>query len=53
MEGYDCYKLELTKKKDMNSHYSRLIIWVIKDNFVPVVLDYYEEDDPNLLVKNA
>lgn len=51
MEGYDCYKLELTRKKDNDSHYSRLIIWVIKENFVPVVIDYYDEDDPGHLLK--
>jgi len=33
MEGYDCYKIELTRKKDSDSHYSRLIMWVIKENF--------------------
>jgi len=51
MEGYDCYKIELTKKKDVNSYYSRIIMWVIKENFVPVVLDYYDEDDPDRLLK--
>jgi len=23
-----------------------LIIWVIKENFVPIAIDYYDEDDP-------
>jgi len=46
MEGYDCYKLELTRKPDSDVSYSRLIMWVIKENFVPVVIDYYDEDDP-------
>jgi outer membrane lipoprotein-sorting protein len=51
MMGYDCYKVELTRKPDSDVSYSRLIMWVIKDNFVPVVIDYYEEDDPNLQEK--
>ena len=51
MEGYDCYKLELTRVPDSNLSYSRLIMWVIKDNFVPVVVDYYHEDDPNRWLK--
>ncbi len=51
MEGYDCYKLELTRNKDSDSHYSRLIIWVIKENFVPVAIDYYDENNPNHLLK--
>jgi outer membrane lipoprotein-sorting protein len=48
MERYDCYKLELTRKPDSDVSYSRLIMWVIKENFVPVVIDYYDEDDPTL-----
>ncbi len=51
MEGYDCYKLELTRVADSDLSYSRLIIWVIKDNFVPVVIDYYDEDDPDRWLK--
>jgi outer membrane lipoprotein-sorting protein len=51
MEGYDCYKVELTRKPDSDVSYSRLIMWVIKDNFVPVVIDYYDEDDPTLQEK--
>ena len=47
MEGYDCYKLELTIKPDSDMSYSRMIMWVIKENFVPIVIDYYDEDDPS------
>jgi len=48
MEGHDCYKLELTRKQNSSISYSRLIMWVIKENFVPIVIDYYDEDDPAL-----
>jgi len=51
MERYNCYKLELTKKKNVASQYSRLIMWIIKENFVPVAVDYYDEDDPNRWLK--
>ncbi|UCE04895.1 MAG: outer membrane lipoprotein-sorting protein [bacterium] len=47
MEGYECYKLELTHKKDADVSYSRVIMWIIKENFYPIVIDYYDEDDPN------
>lgn len=47
IEGYDCYKLELTRKPNSDISYSRLIMWVIKENFYPFVIDYYDEDDPN------
>ncbi|MGD8537559.1 MAG: outer membrane lipoprotein-sorting protein [Candidatus Aminicenantes bacterium] len=50
-EGYDCYKLELTRKPESDLSYSRLIIWVIKENFVPIVIDYYDEDDPSRNIK--
>jgi outer membrane lipoprotein-sorting protein len=51
MEGHDCYKIELIRKKDSDLSYSRIIMWVIKKNFVPVVMDYYSENDPGLCEK--
>jgi outer membrane lipoprotein-sorting protein len=47
MEGHDCYNLELIRKPDGDVSYSRLIMWVIKENFVPIVIDYYSDDDPD------
>lgn len=51
IEGYQCYKLELTKKKTSDSHYSKITMWVIQGNYVPVVLDYYNEDNPDRVSK--
>jgi len=45
-EDKDCFVLELTKKKEADSHYSRLIMYVLKENFIPIVVDYFHEDDP-------
>jgi len=45
MMDQECYVLELTRKPDASMSYSRLIMWVTKDNFYPIVIDYYEEDD--------
>jgi outer membrane lipoprotein-sorting protein len=50
-EGELCYKLELTRKEDSDAGYSRLIVWVEKENYVPLVIDYYHEKDPELLEK--
>ena len=50
-EGYDCYKIEMRKKENVESGYSRLIIWVIKDTFIPIAIDYYDRDNPELLLK--
>jgi outer membrane lipoprotein-sorting protein len=50
-EGQDCYKLELIRKQESGSSYSRLIMWIIKENFLPVVIDYFDEKDPAYLLK--
>jgi len=31
--------------------YSRLIMWIMKDNFLPIVIDYYDEDDSQRCIK--
>lgn len=46
-----CYKLELTIKKDAESGYSRMVMWINKENFVPLQIDYYDENDPTLHLK--
>jgi len=51
MEKIDCYRLELTRKPDSDMTYSRVLMWVIKENFFPVVLDYFNEHDPGLWEK--
>lgn len=51
MEGHDCFKLELTRKQESDISYSRLIMWVIKENYYPIVIDYYDEDDTSLWEK--
>lgn len=50
-DGYECYKVELTRKPDSDISYSRLLVWVIKENFYPIVIEYYDEKDPNYLQK--
>jgi len=50
-EGYDCYKIEMLKKEGIESGYSRLIMWIIKDSFVPITIDYYDAENPEILLK--
>ncbi|GAI13402.1 unnamed protein product, partial [marine sediment metagenome] len=50
-EVYDCYKIEMIRKEGSETGYSRLIMWIIKDNFFPVVIDYYDRKNPELLLK--
>ncbi|MBN2410988.1 outer membrane lipoprotein-sorting protein [candidate division KSB1 bacterium] len=51
-KGHECYKLELSKKPGSGSAYSKLVMWVIKENFVPVYIDYYNEDNPDRVEKS-
>jgi outer membrane lipoprotein-sorting protein len=46
LDGELCYKIELQRKQDSNLSYSRLVMWVVKNNFVALMVDYYHEDDP-------
>ncbi len=50
-EGRQCYKLELTRKSESSASYSRIVMWVDKEYMVPLVIDYYHEDDPKLMEK--
>jgi outer membrane lipoprotein-sorting protein len=50
-EGELCYRLQLTRKPKSTSGYSKLMMWVDKEDFVPLVIDYYHDDDSTLLEK--
>jgi len=43
-----CFKVELIRNPDSDQTYSRLVLWIVKENFVPIVIDYYSENDPTL-----
>lgn len=50
-EGRQCYKLELTRRPESSAGYSRVVMWVEMQQFVPLVIDYYHDDDPQLREK--
>ncbi len=50
-EGSDCYKIELIRKPESDVSYSRMIIWALKESFVPIVIDYYADKEPDRRVK--
>jgi len=52
MRDYECYKVELIRKPDSDVSYSRLMMWVIKENFYPLVIDYYDEENPDRKIKH-
>ncbi|MCD6167471.1 outer membrane lipoprotein-sorting protein [bacterium] len=39
----ECYLLELTPKPGVKKDYSKLKMWVRKDNFYPVKIEYYDK----------
>ncbi len=51
VDGDECFNVELTRKPDGSLSYSRLILKIVKSNFVPIVIDYYDENDRTLLLK--
>lgn len=50
-DGIDCYRVELTRKPDSDLSYSRLIMSVDKTNYVPLIIEYYDEKDPQNKIK--
>lgn len=50
-EGFPCFKLELTRRSGSDLAYSRMILWIIRENYVPIAIDYYHEKDPARLEK--
>lgn len=51
IEGYNCYKIQLKDNGKGTTRYDRLVMWVIIENYVPVVIDYYDKDDPEICSK--
>ncbi len=50
-QGHDCYVIELNKKKEIDSNYSRLVAWIDINNYVIRAIDYYDEKDSALKTK--
>jgi outer membrane lipoprotein-sorting protein len=51
IDGHACYKIELAKREGTDSAYSKIIAWVEKERYVIWRLDYYEEDQPDVVAK--
>ncbi len=49
--GAECFKVNMTKKPDADISYSKLVIWVRTEDFVPLVIDYYDENNPDRVLK--
>jgi len=43
MNGFECYKIELTPKPEAVVVWDKIILWISKDNFYQLKADYYDE----------
>lgn len=44
LAGRECYKIELTPKPDAPVVWGKILIWITKDNFLELRVEYYNED---------
>jgi outer membrane lipoprotein-sorting protein len=44
LEGYDCYKIELTPKESSNIVWGKLYKWISKSGYLQLKTEYYDED---------
>ena len=45
LEGFDCYKIELTPKEDAAVIWGKVLMWIVKDKYIQVRTEFYDEDD--------
>ncbi len=44
IDGYDCYKIELTPKPEAPVVWGKLLLWVEKNHYFQVKAEFYDED---------
>lgn len=42
---FNCYKIELTPKEDAAVIWGKVLMWIIKDKYIQVRTEFYDEDD--------
>ena len=52
VNGVNCYKIEMAKKKNVESAYAKIVIYISKEDFVMMRADYYGEDAPDFVEKS-
>ncbi len=50
LEGYDCYKIQLTPKPEAGVVWGKIITWISKKGYIQLKADYYDED--GMLIKS-
>ena len=51
VDGQSCFQVEMIKNPDTDVSYSKLVMFVRRDNFVPIRVDYHDENQPDLKLK--
>jgi len=44
LNGYDCYKIEMTPKEDAAVVWGKIITWISKEHYYTLQNEYYDED---------
>jgi outer membrane lipoprotein-sorting protein len=44
VDGYDCYKIEMTPKPEAGVVWEKILVWISKDKYLQVKTEYYDED---------
>ncbi|HEX9252676.1 MAG TPA: outer membrane lipoprotein-sorting protein [Ignavibacteriaceae bacterium] len=44
VDGYDCYKIQLTPKPEAGVVWGKIITWIAKDSYLQPKTEYYDED---------
>jgi outer membrane lipoprotein-sorting protein len=44
INGYDCYKIEMTPKEDAAVVWGKIITWISKEHYYTLKNEYYDED---------
>ncbi|WP_153637817.1 outer membrane lipoprotein-sorting protein [Prolixibacter sp. NT017] len=44
LNGYDCYKIEMTPKEDAAVVWGKIITWISKEHYYTLKNEYYDED---------
>lgn len=45
VEGYDCHKIVLTPKENVNSIWGKIVIWISKDDYLQLRTKFFDEDN--------
>jgi len=44
LDDYDCYKIEMIPKPDAGVVWGKIITWIVKEKYLQLKVDYYDED---------